>query len=65
MGTLIGLILFITLWNTGIGRFFIGIAAKMLYSSIAFGLCMLIPIPIINVIIGISIVLEIWSSPVE
>lgn len=48
-----------------VGKFWFGIIMKSFYSSIAIGLCMAIPIPILNVIIAVIIVLQIWGSPVE
>lgn len=47
-----------------VGKFWIEIIAKVFYSAIAIGLCMAIPIPVLNVIIAIIVVLQIWGSPV-
>ena len=48
-----------------VGKFWPGIIAKVFYSAIAIGLCMAIPIPIVNIIIAVIIVLQIWGSPVS
>ncbi len=48
-----------------VGKFWLGILAKGFYSVIAIGLCMAIPIPVLNVILAIYFVLQIWGSPVD
>lgn len=48
-----------------VGKFWLGILAKAFYSMIAIGLCMAIPIPVLNIVIAIIIVLQIWGSPVS
>lgn len=48
-----------------VGKFWLGILAKGFYSVIAIGLCMAIPIPVVNVILAIYFVLQIWKSPVD
>lgn len=47
-----------------VGKFWLGILAKVFYSAIAIGLCMAIPIPVLNVILAIYFVLQIWGSPI-
>lgn len=48
-----------------VGKLWLGIIAKIFYSLIAIALCMAIPIPVLNVILAIYFVLEIWKSPVD
>lgn len=48
-----------------VGKFWLGILAKGFYSVIAIGLCMAILIPVVNVILAIYFVLQIWKSPVD
>ena len=48
-----------------VGKFWLGILAKGFYSAIAIGLCMAIPIPVVNVFLAIYFVLQIWKSPVD
>ena len=47
-----------------VGWSWIGIIFKFLYSCVAISICMAIPIPIINIIIAIYWVIQIWASPV-
>ena len=47
-----------------VGREGIGIIFKIFYSCVAISICMAIPIPIINIIIAIYWVIQIWASPV-
>lgn len=35
MGIIIGIIIFMVIWNTGIGKFILGNLAKVIYSGIA------------------------------
>lgn len=65
MSLIIGIIFLVIIWNTPIGKFILGNIAKMLYSSIAISICMAIPIPIINVLLALWLVCEIWKSPIE
>lgn len=69
MATILGLIVLYVLWKVLFGnifgRFVIGIIFKFIYSSIAFAICMAIPIPIINFLLAIYIICAIWGSPVE
>ena len=48
-----------------VGKFWLGILAKGFCSVIAIGLCMAILIPVVNVILAIYFVLQIWKSPVD
>ena len=48
-----------------VGLFWLGILAKVFYSAIAIGLCLAIPIPVVNIIIAVIVVLQIWGSPVR
>ena len=64
MGVIIGIIIFYLLWGTDIGKFLLGNFAKIVYSCIAISICMSIPIPILNVILAIYVVIEIWKSPI-
>lgn len=64
MGIIIAIIILVISWNTGIGKFLIGNLAKFIYSGIAIAICMAIPIPVLNVIFAIIIVLKIWDSPI-
>ena len=48
-----------------VGKFWLGTLAKGFYSVIAIGLCMAIPIPVVNVFLAIYFVLQIWKSPVD
>lgn len=62
---ILAIIVFIKIMKTPWGKFFVGSIAKIVYSTIAFSLCMLIPIPIISVIIAIIIIIQIWNSDVS
>lgn len=64
MGIIIAIIIFLLLWNTGLGKFILGNLAKVLYSVIAIAICMAIPIPVINILITIWVVGAIWSSKI-
>lgn len=64
MGVIVGIIIFVILWNTDIGKFLLGNLAKIIYSGIAIAICMAIPIPILNVLLAIIVVLNIWNSKI-
>ena len=64
MGVIVGIVIFVIIWNTPIGRFIIGNMAKCIYSVIAFSICMAIPIPVINILLAIWIIAEIWKSEI-
>ena len=64
MGVIVCIILFVCIWNTGIGKFIIGNIAKFAYSAIAIAICMAIPIPILNIFLAIYLVGAIWSSKI-
>ena len=56
MAVIIGIIVFLIIWNTDIGKFIIGNLAKFIYSAIAIAVCMAIPIPVLNIILAIWVV---------
>lgn len=64
MEIIIIIILFCLVWNTGIGRFILGNMAKVCFSAIGAAVCMAIPIPILNVILAIVVVIKIWGSKI-
>ncbi len=64
MWVIVGIIIFAIIWNTPIGKFVIGNFAKVIYSCIAIALCMAIPIPVINILLAVWVVKEIWSSKI-
>ncbi len=64
MSIIIGIIIFLVIWETNIGKFIIGNLAKVFYSIIAISICMAIPIPLINILIAIGVVGHIWGSEI-
>lgn len=64
MSVIIAIIIFYLLWSSGLGKYLLGSLAKIVYSGIAISICMLIPIPVLNVLLALYVVIEIWKSPI-